>query len=116
MDKGILLLVGLGGLVIGAAAATTKLPDGLNAGIGEAAVAIRAKLGDVFTPDEARAAAAWFWDTFVKSSEYYTREQWVALVLRAVFGGLTMESRIAPSNAAAWKSSPASGGASKGKQ
>lgn len=87
-DNGINLLFILMAAVAGGAFvwlfARRNMPPEEQAWLEQAIAQIRGILGDVFTTDDVELLAGWFWDSFVKQSDYWTREQFVDRIVRAI--------------------------------
>lgn len=88
MDRGVELVLLVGGLLAGATVVwffmRRRLPAEAVERIAEAVAEIRAVLGDTFTEDDVRRLAGWVWDAWVAEEGYYTREQFIELVVRTL--------------------------------
>ena len=92
MDQGIALIA----IAIAALAAGVivwlvlrrNLPPEAAEELAEAVAYIKQQLRGVVTEAEVRAMAAWIYDTLRTGSNYYTREQFIDLVTRAVMRAL----------------------------
>lgn len=88
MDRGVELVLLVGGLLVGAAVVwfsmRQRLPVGAVERIAQAAAEVFTILGDAFTTDDVRRLAGFMWDTWGAAEEYFTREQFIELVIRAV--------------------------------
>ena len=60
------------------------IPLGAAELLAQAAAEITTYLGNTFTEDDVRALASWFYDNWLQGSDYYTREQFVNAVARAI--------------------------------
>lgn len=109
MDRGVELVLLIGGLLAGATVVwffmRRRLPAEAVERIAEAVAEIRAVLGDTFTEDDVRRLAGWVWDAWVAEEGYYTREQFIEFVVRTLtraeidapaFRSLAMRSAILP--------------------
>lgn len=61
-----------------------RIPASTAALIAQAVAEMRQALGETFTEDDVRALAGWVYDNWLQGSEYYTREQFVELVVGAI--------------------------------
>lgn len=89
MDNGILaavVVVAVAACVATAALMVARQKDaGRAATIEQALAAVARAINDVLGDAEVRALASWAYDRF-GVSQYYSREEWVALCLRVVRG------------------------------
>ena len=76
-----------------------NLPPEASQVIAEAVAKIKDLLGEVVTEAEVRAMAAWAYDKLGAGSQYYSREQFIDLVTRAVMRAL--DDRVFIANLAA---------------
>lgn len=88
MDRGVELVLLIGGLLAGATVVwffmRQRLPTEAVERIAQAAAEVFTILGDTFTVDDVRRLAGFMWDTWGAANEYFTREQFIELVVRAV--------------------------------
>lgn len=88
MDRGVELVLLVGGLLVGATVVwlfmRQRLPAATVERIAQAVAEIRAVLGETFTEDDVRRLAGWVWDAWVAKEGYYTREQFIELVVRTL--------------------------------
>lgn len=109
MDRGVELVLLIGGLLVGATVVwflmRQRLPAEAIERITQAVAEIRAVLGETFTEDDVRRLAGWVWDSWVFEKGYYSREQFIEFVVRTLtraeidapaFRSLAMRSAILP--------------------
>lgn len=88
MDRGVELVLLVGGLLVGATVVwffmRQRLPAEAVRDIAQIVVEIQAVLGNAFTDDDVRRLAGFMWDTWGAASEYFTRDQFIEFVVRAV--------------------------------
>lgn len=103
MDQGIALIaIAIAAIVAGAVVwlvLRRNLPPEASQVIAEAVAKIKDLLGEVVTEAEVRAMAAWAYDKLGAGSQYYSREQFIDLVTRAVMRAL--DDRVFIANLAA---------------
>lgn len=88
-DISLLILLGaaLAGGVITWFLVRRRLPADAVAMIAQMAAEVRAVLGDAYTEADVRTLAGWIYDSMTRgTSRYYTKEQFIDLVVRAVMG------------------------------
>ena len=99
MDNGIALIAIVVAAVSGAAIVyfglRKNLPPGAAQDVAEAVAYVKDILRGVVTEAEVRAVAAWVYRSMKTGSQYYTEQQFVDLVTRAIMRGLEMQSSIA---------------------
>lgn len=88
IDPAIVFVLLAGAAIIGGtvvwALVRGRIPAETAALIAKTVAEVREALGETFTEDDVIALAGWVYDNWLQGSEYYTREQFVELVVGAI--------------------------------
>lgn len=78
-----------------------RIPPSAALLLAQAVADVKTYLGRTFSEDDVRAVAAWMYDFWLQGSEYYSREQFVDFIARAIMGARDTEPALRASLARA---------------